>query len=130
MRPWIGSCGRDRDIDSRPGGPSAQPRGLSERTKTKTVSKLPKAGLLSAGLILFLTQGAAHAEDGSSAAAQANNPLANMTAFNLQNYYIGRLTETDDDANQFWFRYAQPLKLFGGEWLMRASLPVKLSDTS
>jgi hypothetical protein len=32
------------------------------------------------------------------AAAQANNPSANMTAFNLQNYYIGRLTESDNDA--------------------------------
>ena len=35
MRPWIGSCGLDRDIGSRPGGPRAQPTGLSERTKTK-----------------------------------------------------------------------------------------------
>jgi hypothetical protein len=89
----------------------------------KTASML-KAALLSVCLISLLTQGTAHAEDGSSAAAQANNPLANMTAFNLQNYYIGRLTETDDDANQFWLRYAQPFKLFGGEWLMRASLPL------
>lgn len=96
---------------------------------TKTVSKWPKAGLLSGALILFLTQGVAHAEDGSSAAAQANNPLANMTAFNLQNYYIGRLTETDDDANQFWLRYAQPFKLFDGEWLMRASLPLNSFPT-
>jgi hypothetical protein len=36
--------------------------------------------------------------DEVSAAAQANNPSANMTAFNLQNYYIGRLTESDNDA--------------------------------
>lgn len=75
-------------------------------------------------LIWSLTQACAAAEDSSSAAAQANNPLANMTAFNLQNYYIGRLTETDEDANQFWLRYAQPFKLLGGEWLMRASLPL------
>lgn len=88
------------------------------------MSKLLKASLLYAGFILFLAQDTAHAEDGSSAAAQANNPLANMTAFNLQNYYIGRLTGTNDDANQFWLRYAQPFKLFDGEWLMRASLPV------
>lgn len=44
-------------------------------------------------------------------AAQANNPLANMTAFNLQNYYIGDLSSSDDPANQFWFRYAQPFSL-------------------
>jgi hypothetical protein len=31
-------------------------------------------------------------------AAQANNPLANMKAFNLQNYYIGELTESDENA--------------------------------
>jgi hypothetical protein len=33
-------------------------------------------------------------------AAQANNPLANMTAFNMQNYYIGDVSESDKDANQ------------------------------
>jgi hypothetical protein len=56
-------------------------------------------------------------------AAQANNPLANMTAFNLHNYYIGEQTETGEDANQFWLRYARPISL-GGDWLMRASLPI------
>ena len=34
----------------------------------------------------------------ADAAAQANNPLANMKAFNLQNYYIGELTESDENA--------------------------------
>ena len=62
--------------------------------------------------------------DEVSAAAQANNPLANMTAFNLQNYYIGRLTESDSDANQLWLRFAKPFDVAGTEWLMRASLPV------
>jgi hypothetical protein len=64
-----------------------------------------------------------HLEAGDNAAAQANNPLADMTAFNIQNYYIGRLTKSDRDANQFWLRYAQPFSL-GGDWLMRASLPL------
>lgn len=64
---------------------------------------------------------AQHAPD---AAAQANNPLANMTAFNLQNYYIGRQTETGEHANQFWLRYAQPFSISESKWLMRASLPV------
>ncbi|MDM9558278.1 hypothetical protein [Bordetella petrii] len=64
------------------------------------------------------------AQGEASAAAQANNPLANMTAFNLQNYYIGRQTETGESANQFWLRYAQPFSLAGSKWLMRASLPV------
>lgn len=60
----------------------------------------------------------------ADAAAQANNPLAKMRAFSMQNYYIGRLTHTNTDANQFWFRYAQPLSLGKTNWLMRASLPV------
>lgn len=64
-----------------------------------------------------------YAQD-SDAAAQANNPLANMTAFNIQNYYIGRQTETGKEANQFWLRYAQPFSVAGSKWLMRASLPV------
>jgi hypothetical protein len=64
----------------------------------------------------------------SDAAAQANNPLANMTAFNLHDYYIGKQTETGDDANQFWLRFAKPFSL-GGDWLMRASLPINTFPT-
>jgi hypothetical protein len=68
---------------------------------------------------------AAGAEDGGgSAAAQANNPLANMTALNFQNYYIGELTESDDSANQFWVRYAKPFSVGKSNWLLRASLPI------
>jgi hypothetical protein len=61
-------------------------------------------------------------------AAQANNPLANMTAFNLHNYYIGEQTGSGEDANQFWLRYAKPFSL-GGDWLMRASLPINSFPT-
>jgi hypothetical protein len=62
--------------------------------------------------------------------AQANNPLANMTAFNLHNYYIGETSGPgDDDANQFWMRYAQPFSLGESNWLMRASLPVNSFPT-
>ena len=61
--------------------------------------------------------------------ARANNPLANMKAFNLQNYYIGELTETEEDANQFWFRFASPFSIFGGDWLLRASLPLNSFPT-
>jgi len=80
------------------------------------VCRLP-AGVLAAACL----QAAAQAQD---SAAQANNPLANTTAFNLQNYAIGKLTDTDDSANQFWLRYARPFKLGETNWLMRASLPV------
>ena len=51
-----------------------------------------------------------------------------MVAFNLHNYYIGELTETDEDANQFWMRFAMPFTL-GGDWLMRASLPINSYPT-
>lgn len=67
------------------------------------------------------------AEDG--AAAQANNPLADIKAFNVQNYYIGELTDTDEDANQMVLRYAQPFSLGGSDWLMRASLPISTFPT-
>jgi len=78
-------------------------------------------------MLVFVVQawpGSVYADEISpNAAAQANNPLANMKAFNIHNYYIGGLTDTDKDANQLWLRYAQPFEL-GGKWLMRASLPV------
>ena len=58
--------------------------------------------------------------------AQANNPLADFVAFNIQNYYIPSLTELDDqNANTFFLRYAQPF----GKWLMRASLPTSRVPT-
>jgi hypothetical protein len=61
----------------------------------------------------------------SSAAANANNPLADIQAFNLHNYYVPELSELDDNANTFWLRYAQPF----GKWLFRASLPVSRVPT-
>ena len=60
----------------------------------------------------------------ASAEAEANNPLANFTAVNFQNYYIGDLTGPGGDANQFILRVAQPFKLFNVKWLGRLSLPV------
>lgn len=79
-------------------------------------------------LITFLSASAS-AQENADVAAQANNPLANMTAFNLHNYYIGEQTETGEDANQFWLRYARPFSL-GGDWLMRASLPINSFPSS
>jgi len=55
--------------------------------------------------------------------ADANNPLANMVAFNIQNYYYSELYGTDATTNTAWLRYAQPF----GRWLMRASLPLPTS---
>ena len=54
-------------------------------------------------------------------AANANNPLADMVAFNIQNYYSAELYGTDETANTAWLRYVQPF----GKVLMRASLPIR-----
>jgi hypothetical protein len=62
-------------------------------------------------------------------AAQANNPLANISSFNIQNYYIGELTEPDENANQLILRYARPFTLGDSLWLMRASLPFNTYPT-
>jgi len=62
----------------------------------------------------------------SAAAAQANNPLASFTAFNIHNYYIPELSgPVDETANSFILRYAKPF----GKWLMRASLPFNRTPT-
>jgi hypothetical protein len=54
------------------------------------------------------------------ALANANNPLANMTAFNVQNYWMSSLYDTDATASTAWLRFAKPL----GRFLVRASLPL------
>lgn len=59
-----------------------------------------------------------------SAAAQANNPLANMTALNFHNYYIGELSSPDESADQAWVRFAKPFTVGESNWLFRGSLPV------
>lgn len=63
-------------------------------------------------------------------AAQANNPLANMRAFSLQNYYIGDINDSDETANQFWLRYATPFSLADSRWLLRTSLPINSYPTA
>lgn len=81
--------------------------------------------LLSATLIVGAGAVNAETETKSSGGdAQANNPLASMTAFNIQNYYIGELTESDEDANQAWLRYAKPFSVGDSSWILRASLPL------
>lgn len=79
--------------------------------------------LITAATLLGTIYSVAAAE-GAGDTAQANNPLANMTAFNMQNYYIGDISGTDKNANQFWLRYATPFSLGESKWLLRASLPL------
>jgi hypothetical protein len=66
----------------------------------------------------------ANAHERAPDAAQANNPLANFTAFNLHNYFIGELTAPPNTANQFWLRYAKPIALQNSNWIFRGSLPI------
>ncbi len=77
---------------------------------------------LGLGLILFaLCAAPAFADDAApdAALAQANNPLANMTAFNIQNYYRPTLYGMPDEtSNTLWLRYAK-----GGKWFLRVSAP-------
>lgn len=65
----------------------------------------------------------------SNPAAQANNPLANMTALNFQNYYIPKLTNAPDDAylNNAWVRFAKPIS--EGKFLLRVSAPITTIGT-
>lgn len=81
-------------------------------------------GALFSALVFAIPVSAQDEGESAGGAAQANNPLANMTAFNMHDYYIGDLTESDEDANQFWFRYAKPFSAGDTNWLFRASLPV------
>ncbi len=68
---------------------------------------------------------AAAAQEQGGDLAQANNPLADITAFNIQNYYIDRFTGLPDDVdgNQMVLRFAKPVQIGDSNWLIRASLP-------
>ena len=70
--------------------------------------------------LLILPSWVINAAEDASSAAQANNPLADIRAFNIQNYYISEFSgPVDTTGNNLVLRYAQPF----GKWLMRASLP-------
>lgn len=63
-------------------------------------------------------------EQEGSSAAQANNPLANMTALNFHNYYMPKLSEAPEGSymNTSWIRFATPFA--NGRLLLRASQPL------
>jgi hypothetical protein len=85
---------------------------------------------LAAALLCLAGTASAQENTAANTQAHANNPLAKFTAFNLHNYYIGELTDTDKNGNQFWFRFAKPFRLGKTSWLMRASLPVNTYPVS
>jgi len=79
--------------------------------------------------LCFLTSvGAALAQEAPSdqELKQANNPLADMKAFNVQNYYAPDLIDASGTSDTAWLRYAQPF----GKVLLRVSLPVQTVPTS
>lgn len=89
-------------------------------------STTPRYGAAAVALACLTLSCAVRAQGAPAASdvAQANNPLANFTAFNIHNYYIGEVTDTDRSGNQFWARFAKPFSIGTTNWLMRASLPV------
>ncbi|OIQ27789.1 MAG: hypothetical protein BM564_11485 [Bacteroidetes bacterium MedPE-SWsnd-G2] len=59
-------------------------------------------------------------EKAAAARAQANNPIASVTAFNLQSYYSTNLSGVvDGTSNTYWLRFATPT----GRVLWRYSAP-------
>ncbi len=50
--------------------------------------------------------------------AQANNPLAQVTAFNVQAYVIDELTDINEGASQLLFRFATPFSVGKTNWLL------------
>lgn len=85
--------------------------------------------ILSLALMSVTMTATAGTQEEANVQAQANNPLANMKAFNVHNYYIGDLTESKKDANQLWMRYAQPVSIGKTNWLVRGSLPINSFPT-
>ncbi|WP_127956939.1 hypothetical protein [Serratia microhaemolytica] len=79
--------------------------------------------------LLSLASAASADEPLPAQAGQANNPLANMRALSMQNFYLGDISASDKSGNQFWFRYAQPFSLGESNWLLRASLPINTLPT-
>jgi hypothetical protein len=75
------------------------------------------------GVSSILAQGENKTEK-SNSAAQANNPLANMTAINLQNYYMPKFSNASGESymNSTWLRFATPFAK--GKLLLRVSAPI------
>jgi len=92
--------------------------------------------LLSIGLFIFTTQIFASSgknnnstilvDNPANEITQANNPLANLKAFNLQNYFYPTISGFNTTGDTAWLRYAQPIDKF----LIRASLPIQTFPVS
>lgn len=81
---------------------------------------------------LFLLPLRGLSQENEQSAAQANNPLANMTALNFHDYYMPKLSNVEDGSymNTAWIRFAKPFAK--GKLLFRTSIPlstVSLQDS-
>jgi hypothetical protein len=88
------------------------------------VNRLFLIVLLLTSVLNLNAQNTSEEDKKSNAAAQANNPLANMTALNFHNYYIPKLADAPSEAylNTAWIRFAKPLA--NGKLLLRVSAPL------
>jgi hypothetical protein len=96
-------------------------QGIRRGKRFATKGANPMRGVL-AWLVLLLSVFPVPAAGGPSdkEMKNANNPLADLTAFNIQNYYQSDLNGlADETANTTWLRFVKPV----GRWLGRASLP-------
>lgn len=87
-----------------------------------TVLRFLTTSVLILGFMLVGATQSGAAEPTAEELAKANNPLADIRAVNMQNYYVPTLFGLDGEvANTFWVRAAMPT----GRVLWRASLPLK-----
>ncbi len=80
--------------------------------------------LLTTIIAVALSVNKSNAQDNEQSAAQANNPLANMTALNFHDYYVAKLSNAESGSymNTGWIRFAKPFAK--GKLLLRASAPL------
>ncbi|MGB0836842.1 MAG: hypothetical protein ACPGRE_01990 [Flavobacteriaceae bacterium] len=77
------------------------------------------------GVLFILGVITTQAQSKEQEAANANNPLANIKAFNIQFNFLSNNTSTDNQTMMTSFRYAQPV----GKFLLRATLPTLTSSS-
>jgi hypothetical protein len=88
------------------------------------MKKILIAIFLISSLLVSHSQDKNETENQKNSLAQANNPLADMTALNFHNYYVPKLTDAPADAymNTAWIRFAKPFAK--GRLLFRLSIPL------
>src|SRR5262245_5320767 len=82
-------------------------------------------------LVIFLFQSlilnaqqAPHPQVSDEELKRANDPMANIKAFNIQNYIVSKLYGSEGQVNQLLLRYSQPI----GNLLLRGTMPLITSS--